>query len=79
VSSEHVLQNRYYSCVVEEVALGAVMKYVEQNPVRAGLTQSAADYVGSSAVPHLGGRDSAGLVWLDARQTVWSAENGQRC
>ncbi|MFN0170506.1 MAG: transposase, partial [Bryobacteraceae bacterium] len=63
-------QNRFYSCVVEEGAVGAVIKYMELNPVRAGLTQSAGDYVWSSAVTHLGGPDLAGVVWLDAWRAV---------
>jgi putative transposase len=40
----HLWQNRYYSCALEEVRLASVMRYVELNPVRAGLVRSAADY-----------------------------------
>ncbi len=43
-------------------AVGAVIQYVELNRVRAGLTQSAGDYVWSNAVTHLGGPDLAGVV-----------------
>src|SRR5262245_40766807 len=53
--SGHVWQNRYYSCAVEEVAVGSVMRYVELNPVRAGMVRLAADYAWSSAGIHLGG------------------------
>ena len=74
-SSGHVWQNRYYSCAVEEVALRSVMKYVELNPVRAGLVRAAEDYVWSSAAAHLGGADPAGLVALEPwRASGWSAE-----
>ena len=42
--SGHLWQNRYYSCPVEEIALWRVARYVEQNPVRAGLVDRAVDY-----------------------------------
>ena len=74
-SSGHVWQNRYYSCAVEEVALGSVMKYVELNPVRAGLVRAAEDYFWSSAAAHLGGADPADLVALEPWwASGWSAE-----
>ena len=37
-------QSRYYSCPVAPERLGAVMRYVELNPVRAGLAAEAVDY-----------------------------------
>jgi putative transposase len=73
-SSGHVWQNRYYSCAVEAVGLGAVMRYVELNPVRAGLVSSAGDYVWSSAVLHLGGGDAMGLVDDREWRRDWSVE-----
>lgn len=33
----HFWQNRFYSCPVENTAVGRVLAYVELNPVRAGL------------------------------------------
>ena len=50
------------------------MRYVERNPVRAGLTRSPGDYCWSSAASHLGGGDSTGLVDLDAWFREWTAE-----
>jgi putative transposase len=73
--SGHVWQNRYYSCAVEEIALASVMRYVELNPVRAGLVQTATDYAWSSANIHLGGRDAEGLVSTTAWFAGWSAED----
>ena len=74
-SSGHVWQNRYYSCPVEEVGLGAVLRYVEQNPVRAGMVRAAEDYFWSSAAAHLGAVDPAGLVDLAPwRAGGWSPE-----
>jgi putative transposase len=61
-TSGHLWQNRYYSCAVEERAVGCVMAYVENNPVRAGMARCAEDYVWSSARAHLSGTDVAGCL-----------------
>jgi putative transposase len=73
-SSGHLWQCRYYSCALEGVRLPNVMRYVELNPVRAGLVQSAADFAWSSAVTHLGGTDAAQLVDLEQWRREWSPE-----
>jgi len=70
----HVWQNRYYSCPLERSRLAAVMRYVELNPVRAGLTRAPGDYCWSSAASHLGGGDATGLLDLDAWFHEWTAE-----
>ncbi|MEO5922728.1 MAG: transposase [Bryobacteraceae bacterium] len=72
--SGHLWQNRYFSCAVEERALGSVMRYVELNPVRAGIVASAADYVWSSAATHLGGPDALGLVAMGDSSVGWAAD-----
>lgn len=47
-------QNRFYSCVVDkERYLLAVVRYIERNPLRAGLVENAEDYQWSSARFHL--------------------------
>ncbi len=71
----HVWQNRYYSCACEPSRLGSLMRYVELNPVRAGLSQSAGDYAWSSAVKHLGGADPLGLVDLELWRSHWTPED----
>jgi putative transposase len=58
----HVWQNRFYSCPFEPVRLPSVLRYVELNPVRAGMALAAEDYRWSSAAAHLGCPDSAGLL-----------------
>ena len=58
----HRWQSRYYSCAVEPQRLGAVMRYVELNPVRAGLVASAGCHPWSSASVHLGAGDPWGLI-----------------
>ena len=63
-TSGHVWQSRYYSCPFEPGRMAAVMRYVELNPVRAGLMRSPGDYSWSSAIGHLGGADAAGVLDL---------------
>ena len=49
-------ESRYHSCIVnEEKYLWAVARYIEQNPVRAGIVSKAEDYDYSSARAHVKG------------------------
>ncbi len=50
-------QGRFASFVMDEPYLLAAARYVELNPVRAGLALDAADWPWSSARSHLSGRD----------------------
>jgi len=48
-------ESRYHSCIVEsERYLWAVARYIEQNPVRAMMTEKPEDYPYSSARAHFG-------------------------
>ena len=52
--SGRLWQNRFFSSVVEkEPYLWAVMRYIEQNPIRAKLVKRAEDYQWSSARAHV--------------------------
>ena len=52
--SGRLWQNRFFSSVVEEEAyLWAVMRYMERNPVRAGLVKKVEEYPWSSARAHV--------------------------
>jgi len=51
----HLWQGRYYSCVLDEPHLVTAVRYVENNPVRAGLVSKAEDYLWSSAAGHVYG------------------------
>ena len=54
--SGRLWQNRFFSSVVEEEPyLWAVMRYIEQNPVRAKLVKRTEDYEWSSARAHVSG------------------------
>jgi putative transposase len=55
----HLWQGRFASFVLDERYLMAAARYVEMNPVRAGLVQRPEDWRWSSAAAHLAGRDDA--------------------
>jgi putative transposase len=55
----HLWQERFHSFVMDETHLMAAVRYVELNPVRAGLCSIAAEWEWSSARAHLKGRDNA--------------------
>lgn len=48
----HLWQGRYFSSPLDEVYLWAAIRYVERNPVRAGVTDRAEEYQWSSAAAH---------------------------
>lgn len=53
----HLWQERFHSFVMDEPHLLAAARYVERNPVRAELCETAADWPWSSARAHLRGVD----------------------
>ena len=53
--SGHVWEARFYSCPLDEAHLWSAVRYVERNPVRAGLVNRAEDYRWSSARAHVYG------------------------
>jgi REP-associated tyrosine transposase len=57
----YLWQGRFSSFPMDEQHLLAATRYVEQNPVRAGLVARASDWPWSSARAHLNGRDD-GIV-----------------
>lgn len=50
----YLFQGRFGSCVLDEQHLLAAVRYVENNPVAAGMTRCAWDYKWSSAAYHVG-------------------------
>jgi putative transposase len=63
----HLWQGRYASVAMDEEHLEYALRYVAQNPVRAGLVKSAQDWPHSSVRVHLGGK-SDGI--LDVRPVL---------
>lgn len=53
----HLWQGRFFSCALDEKYLYAAVRYVENNPVRAGVVQRADQYRWSSAKAHVRGTD----------------------
>lgn len=75
----HLWQNRFYSCALDRDHLTMALRYVERNPVRAGLVERADQYPWSSTAAHLSGYDPRKLLdmrfWLD-RAPGWYGELG---
>jgi len=53
----HLWQGRFSSFIMDERYLLACVRYVELNPVRAGLVKKPYDWPWSSARPHINGND----------------------
>ena len=70
--SGHLWQNRFFSCPMDENHLWTAIRYVEMNPVRAGLAGEPAAYEWSSAAAHLSGSDARHV--LDMR--FWAESGG---
>ena len=58
----YLFQGRFGSCVLDEDHLLAAVRYVELNPVRAGMVEKAWDHTWSSARFHVGLNDADPLV-----------------
>jgi len=69
-------QGRYFSCPLDDAHYAEAVRYVELNPVRAGLATVAEEYPWSSAAAHVSGATGLPLADVAAlRETVgdWSA------
>jgi putative transposase len=60
--SGYLFQGRFYSCPLDERHTLAAVRYIERNPVRAGLLQTAWEYDWSSAAFHSGERNTDPLL-----------------
>jgi len=49
----HLWQGRFFSCIMDESHLYAAVRYVENNPVRAGIVSSPEQYLWSSTAGHI--------------------------
>jgi len=74
-ASGHLWQGRFFSCVLDDAHLWSAVRYVERNPVRAGLVDRAEQYPWSSAAAHCGLRQAALLSKIAMPWPVanWSA------
>ena len=81
--SGHLWQGRFHSCALDEEHFWAALRYVERNPVRAGLVKWAWKYDRSSALAHVSGDDEPGLLdmaWWAGSTTgqAWRGELRRR-
>ena len=51
----HLWRGRFYSSTLDKEYFKEALRYVDRNPVRAGMTKNAWDYTWSSAREHVGG------------------------
>ena len=73
----HLWQSRFYSCPLEGQAVWTVLRYIECNPVRAGLVPEAWESGWSSAAVHCSFQPAP--AFLSAREwaALWSAQRWQ--
>jgi putative transposase len=71
---EHLWQERFASFIMDETHCLVAARYIELNPVRAGLAETPEGYAWSSAQAHLRGEDD-GLV----KAALLLAMAGDRC
>jgi len=67
-TSCHLWQGRFYSCVLDEPHLLVALRYVEKNPVRAGIVEKAWQWKWSSAAAHIS--RSTGAIYLEEITTI---------
>jgi putative transposase len=72
-STGHVWQGRFYSCPLEEAHLWVALRYVELNPVRAGMVESAAQWRWSSAATHCGAGVADAMLEMERWSCRWTA------
>jgi putative transposase len=64
----HFWQNRFFSCPMDEAHLWTALRYIERNPIRAGLVGAAEDWPWSSARCHTGRRPAPSWLSMSAWQ-----------
>ncbi len=72
-SSGHVWQGRFYSCPLDDSHLWAGLRYVELNPVRAGMVSAPGEWPWSSAVAHCNPDIAPGILDMESWQKRWTA------
>ena len=72
-STGHAWHGRFYSCPMDPSHLWAALRYVERNPVRAGLVEAAEEWRWSSAAVPCGVIANDGLLELAPWQERWDS------
>jgi putative transposase len=76
--SGHLWQNRFFSTPLDEDHFWLTLRYVELNPVRAGLVEFAWDWPWSSACAHVTGIDDTGLLNMQLWRTRFDGDRWKR-
>jgi putative transposase len=76
-SSGHVWQGRFYSCPLDEPHLWRALRYVELNPVRAGMVPQATQWPWSSAAAHCGSVAPEALLEMERWRKRWTLAEWQ--
>jgi putative transposase len=71
-SSGHVWQGRFYSCPLDETHLWRALRYIELNPVRAGMVPEAAQWRWSSAAAHCGSSAPEAVLEMGLWRKRWT-------
>jgi putative transposase len=71
-STGHVWQGRFYSCPLDESHLWAALRYVELNPVRAGMVATAELWRWSSAAAHCGHAGPNPVLEMERWRQRWA-------
>ena len=61
----HLWQNRFFSNPMDDAYFWMALRYIELNPVRAGLVRNAWDWPWSSARAHITGVDETGILDME--------------
>jgi len=71
----HLWQGRFFSCSLDDDHLYEALRYVELNPLRAGMVQTVYDYAWSSARDHLFGTNKIALASVQSYLEIedWAA------
>lgn len=72
-STGHVWQGRFYSCPLDESHLWTALRYVELNPVRAGMVATPEQWRWSSAATHCGLTNPDPLLEMGRWRKRWRA------
>ncbi len=68
----HLWQGRFYSCVLDQLHLISAAKYVERNPVRAGIAARPWDWKWSSNIENIKTGKAARLFeFIDMTPDAW--------
>ena len=66
----YLWQGRFISFVMDDIYLIRTLRYVENNPVRAGIVEKPWDYIWSSARHHVNGIEDSLLTYCPASSVV---------